>query len=77
MTTPGTSVAFALAMAAVLALVFLPALAAAGFMILVVRDDLSLATAFAGIVFTTLAAGVFGGALRMARRWEGAHGTHD
>ena len=57
-------------MAAVFALVFLPALAATGLMIQVVRGDLSPASSMAGMTFIGLAVGVFYGLFRMARRWE-------
>jgi cytochrome c biogenesis protein CcdA len=57
-------------MAAVFALVFLPALAAAGFMFKVVQGDLSFATAMAGMIFIALAGGTFFGLFRMARKWE-------
>lgn len=57
-------------MAAVFALVFLPALAAAGLMFKVVQGDLSLASSMAGMMFIALASGIFYGLLRMARQWE-------
>lgn len=56
-------------MAAVFALVFLPVIAAVGFM---ARSDSTLdaRTAMALAVFIPMAFGVFYGALRMAKRWE-------
>jgi hypothetical protein len=57
-------------MAAVLALVMLPIIAATGFFLGVIRTDVSLATAFAGAVFVALATGVLAGALTIARRAE-------
>ncbi len=57
-------------MAAVLALVMLPVIAAVGFFVGVVRADGSLASAFAGATFVVLAVGVLGGALHIARDAE-------
>ena len=56
-------------MAAVFALVFLPALAAIGFM---ARADgaLDVRTVMALAVFIPMAFGVFYGSLRMAKKWE-------
>jgi hypothetical protein len=59
-----------MAMAAVFALVFIPALASACLMFKVVQGDVSLASAMAGATFIALAAGIFYGVLRMARQWE-------
>lgn len=58
-------------MAAVLALVMLPIVAAAGCFIAIARADGSLASAFAGATFVALAAFVLVGALRIARDAEG------
>lgn len=57
-------------MAAVFALVFLPALAAVGFMIKTVQGELSIGTGLAGTTFFLLAAFVFGGVLAMIKREE-------
>jgi hypothetical protein len=57
-------------MAAVLALVMLPIVAAIGCFIGSVRADGSLSSALAGATFVALAAGVLGGALRIARDAE-------
>ncbi len=57
-------------MAAVFCLVFLPALAALGFMIKTVQGELSIATGFAAVIFAVLAAFVFGGALGLIKRAE-------
>lgn len=57
-------------MAAVMALVFLPALAAVGLMIKTIQGDISLGTALAGITFALLAAFVFGGTLGFIKRAE-------
>lgn len=56
-------------MAAVFALVFLPVIAAIGFM---VRADgvLDVRTVMALAVFIPMAFGVFYGALRMSKQWE-------
>jgi hypothetical protein len=65
-------------MAAVLALVLLPALiATVALTLLGLSGDLTLGTAIAGLVFISLVTGVFVGTLRLARRWEGEHGLHD
>jgi hypothetical protein len=58
-------------MAAVLALVMLPIIAAVGFFLGSVRADVSLSSAFAGATFVLLAVGVLVGALRIARDAEG------
>ena len=68
--TGGTPIANAKVMAAVFALILLPAIAATGFMFKVVQGDLSFATAIAGITFFMLAGGVFLGVLRMSRTWD-------
>ncbi len=56
-------------MAAVFALIFLPALAATGFMLK--SGEMDPRTLFAVTLFTVMAAGVFYGALRLARQAEG------
>jgi hypothetical protein len=56
-------------MAAVFALVFLFAFASIGLMFRA-NDSFSFGTALALATFAALAAGVFYGLLRMARRWE-------
>lgn len=56
-------------MAAVFALIFLPALAAVGLMAKSGSGDLR--SMFAVTCFTLMTAGVFYGALRLARKWEG------
>jgi len=63
-------------MAAVLALVMLPIVAAVGFFIGVVRADGSLASAFAVAIFIALAVFVLVGALRIAREGEGDDALH-
>lgn len=63
-------------MAAVLALVMLPIVAAIGCFIGIVRADGSLSSAFAAATFIALAAFVLVGALRIARDSEG-HDPHD
>ena len=57
-------------MAAVFALVFVPALAAVLLMAGVVRGSLSLSTGLAATVFIALAAGMLAGLFRLARKWE-------
>ena len=59
-------------MAAIFALIFVPALVAMLFMIGVLRGDLSFATGAAAAVFVSLAMGVFIGLLRLMRQWETA-----
>ena len=56
-------------MAAVFALIFIPALAAVGLMVKA-NGGGSLGATFAIVCFTMLAAGVFVGLFRMARQWE-------
>ncbi len=56
-------------MAAVMALVFLPALASVGFMVKSGATDAS--SVFAVMMFSAMAAGVFVGALRVAKQAEG------
>ena len=56
-------------MAAVLALILIPIVAAVGFMFLA-NDGGSVAGRMATVCFGLLAAGVFVGLFRMARRWE-------
>lgn len=63
-------------MAAIFALVFVPALAAVGFMILsAAQGELTFGTALATAMFAMLAMGVFYGLLKMARQWD-AEPTH-
>jgi hypothetical protein len=57
-------------MAAVMALVFLFALASVGLMLKMAIAGWSLATGMAIAVFVALAIGVVAGALVQARRWE-------
>jgi hypothetical protein len=56
-------------MAAIMALVFVPALAAIGFMVMGNAGGTTSAV-FATFIFTALAAGVFGGMAKLARGWE-------
>ena len=63
-------------MAAVLALVMLPIVAAVGFFIGTVRADGSLSAALAGATFIALAVFVLVGALRIARDSEGDDAPH-
>jgi len=58
-------------MAAVFALIFLPALAAIGLMVKA-SPGLGFGTTLALMCFIAMTAGVFYGTLRMARKWEGA-----
>jgi hypothetical protein len=58
-------------MAAVLALVMLPIIAAIGFFVGSIRGDVSPSAAFAAVTFIALAVGVLAGALRIARSAEG------
>lgn len=71
----GTSPAIRQDMAAVLALIMLPLVAATGFFVGSLRGDISPSTAFAAITFISLAVFVLGGALRIARAAEGPQ-TH-
>jgi hypothetical protein len=57
-------------MAAVFALVFVPALASVLFMVGLVRGGLSFATFAASTVFVALATGMLIGLFRLARHWE-------
>jgi hypothetical protein len=57
-------------MAAVLALVFLFALASIALMIKITVGGATVATVFAMTCFVALAAGVFIGAFMQVRRWE-------
>ena len=67
----GTLRAERVCMAAVFCLVMLPAIAAIGFMIKAIAGgDMSLGTAFAGLVFTLLAGGVFIALLGMVKKAE-------
>ena len=63
-------------MAAVLALVMLPIVAAAGFFLSVVFTNPSWSSACAGLAFMALAIGVLAGALRIARAAEGPEPDH-
>lgn len=63
-------------MAAVLALVMLPLIAAIAFFIGLLRFDASFSTAFAGAIFVALAIGVLVGALRVASDAEGPENGH-
>lgn len=56
-------------MAAVFALIMLPAIAAAGF-ILKSSEGASIGVTLAKLCFVALASGLFYGLLRMARGWE-------
>jgi len=56
-------------MAAVFALILLPALAAVGF-ILMTAEGASLGVTFAKLCFVAMASGLFYGVLKMSRRWE-------
>lgn len=62
-------------MAAVLALIMLPIVAAIGFFLGVIQRDAAWSSAFAGLTFVGLAVGVLVGALRIARAAEGP--AHD
>jgi hypothetical protein len=57
-------------MAAVFALVFVPALASIALMLATARGELGFGTAMAMISFVMLASGVFYGLLRLTRQWE-------
>lgn len=57
-------------MAAVLCLVFLPLMAAVGFMLGVVGGELSVASVFGGLAFLMLGGGMLVGMFRMSREWE-------
>jgi hypothetical protein len=57
-------------MAAVFALVFVPALAATLCIIGMFQGGVSFGTAFAATVFFALAAGMVTGLFRLAHRWE-------
>jgi hypothetical protein len=56
-------------MAAVMALILLPVVAAVGVMVKASAGG-SFGVTFAMLCFTLLAAGVFAGLFKMARRWE-------
>jgi hypothetical protein len=56
-------------MAAVMALILLPVVAAVGFMVLG-NSGGSASVTFATLCFTVLAFGVFAGLFKMARGWE-------
>ena len=58
-------------MAAVLCLIFLPLMAAVGFMFLVTTGDLSIGALTGGVTFLLLGGGIFFGALNMSRGWDG------
>lgn len=55
-------------MAAIMALIFVPALAAVG--IMVMGNLETPAAIFAALTFSLLAFGVFGGLFKLARGWE-------
>ena len=57
-------------MAAIFALVFVPALAAVLFMLGLLNGGLTIATVSAALLFVALATGVFAGLYRMVHRWE-------
>jgi hypothetical protein len=57
-------------MAAIFALVFVPALAAVLFMVGLARDGMSWSAGIATVIFVALAAGTFTGLFRLARVWE-------
>ncbi|HEX5058579.1 MAG TPA: hypothetical protein VFV99_04420 [Kofleriaceae bacterium] len=57
-------------MAAVLCLVLLPLMAAAGFMLGVVNGQFSAASLLGGVTFVVLGFGMFFGIFRMSRDWE-------
>jgi hypothetical protein len=57
-------------MAAVFALVFVPALASVLFMVGLVRDGLSFASFAAATIFVALATGMVVALFRLARDWE-------
>jgi hypothetical protein len=57
-------------MAAIFALIFVPALAAILFMLGILHGNLSLSSGAAAAVFVVLATGVFVGLLRLMRQWE-------
>ncbi len=57
-------------MAAILALVFVPALAATLLMFGIVGGGMSFTAAAAGTIFVALAAGMLIGLLRLARTWD-------
>ncbi len=63
-------------MAAVLALIMLPIVAAIGCFIAIVRSDGSLSSAFAAATFIALAGFVLIGALKIAREGEGSDIHH-
>jgi hypothetical protein len=63
--------AYGEAMAAVLLLVFLPILAAVGFMFGAIGGHISFSTGFAAFVFLALGAGIVLGMVRMSRPWDG------
>jgi hypothetical protein len=56
-------------MAAVMALIFVPAIAAIGFMVMSNLGTSPAATA-AALIFAMLAMGIFAGLFKLARRWE-------
>jgi hypothetical protein len=57
-------------MAAIFALIFVPALAAMLFMVGILPGHLTIATGAAAVTFIALAMGVFLGLLRLMRQWE-------
>ena len=57
-------------MAAVMALIFVPALAAVLLMLGDLHGQMSISTILATVTFVALASGVIGGTMRMFRRWD-------
>lgn len=57
-------------MAAIFALVFVPALFGVLFMVGLARDGMSWSTGVATAIFVALAAGLFTGLFRLTRQWE-------
>jgi hypothetical protein len=67
----GTTVAPPGPMAAVMALVFLFVLASVGVMVKIALGSLTITTGFAMVCFSAMAIGVFVGAFRLVKEWEG------
>jgi hypothetical protein len=63
-------------MAAVLCLVFLPLVAACGFMLGVAGGELTAASVFCFLAFVMLGGGIVVGMFNMARGWEAAADKH-
>lgn len=72
----GTPVAIARVVAAVLLLIFLPTLAAVGFLLGTVSGELSWSTALAGFTFLMLAGFLVGGAVNMSKSWDASEDSH-